>query len=440
MADLRRKMTLSFLKNNIKNKFLQHGVFAKHSLILFLGTVLVSFFNYVFHFVIGRLVSVKVYGEAESLISFIAIISVFSTTLAMAATRYVAKCKVEENKDGCREIRNYLNKKVLKYGLPIFLVAVIWTPLVGNFLNIENNFSLVLIWFLMLLSFFSAVNSGVFSGWQKFRYTSLTGVLGAIAKLISGIILVKIGFALNGIVGSFVIASVIAYFASTMIIKYVILKKKDDGEKICDIAVDFQSIKRYILPVFVGNLAIAIMCNIDMILAKHNLDAITAGQYGALNVTSKIIFFGTGIIASVLFSMSAERSHKGNSAKPILKIALALVSLASFVATIIYFFYPKLILSILYGSKYQEVSSHLGWFAIAVSLFSIANVIFQYLLSIHKTKISYALIVVAAALMGLLFLYGSSIAAIITIVIFTQLIAITMGVFYLFQKEKKYWK
>ena len=425
-------MALSF----IKNKFIQHGVFAKHSLILFLGTILISFFNYIFHFVIGRLVSMEVYGEAESLISFVAIISVFSATLTMVATKYVANCKVEGNKNGCREILSYLNKEVIKYGLPIFFIAILLTPLVGNFFNIKNNLALVCIWILMLLSFFSAVNAGVFSGWQKFRYISLTGILGTAAKLISGIILVKIGLALNGIVGSFVIAAVASYFMSVMIIKFIILKKEEKSEEHHAITIDLQSIKRFILPVFVGNLAITIMCNIDMILAKHNLDAITAGQYGALTVTSKVIFFGTGIIASVLFAMSAERSHKGDSSKPILKIALALVSLASLVATIIYFFYPKLILSILYESKYQEVSSHLGWFAIAVSLFSIVNIIFQYLLSIHKTRISYALIVIAIVLMVLIFIYGSSITAIITIVIFTQLIAITIGVFYLLQKEK----
>lgn len=416
----------------LKNKFAEQGVFVKHSLILFSGTILVNFFNYIFHFVIGRMVDVEIYGEAESLISLVAIISVFSATLAMIATKYSAACKAENDKEGGRQIRSYLNRKIFKFGLPIFFVSVLLTPIVGNFLNIENNFALILIWITMLLSFFSAVNSGILSGWQKFRYISLAGILGAAVKLISGIILVKIGFALNGIVGSFVLASFVSYFAYVAVIRLVVLKKKntDTIAENKPASFDFGEIKKFILPVFVGNLAITLMCNMDMVLAKHNLDAIAAGQYGALNVASKIIYFVTGIVASVLFSMSSESNHKGDSAKPLMKIGLVLVFFAGTFATVIYFFYPKLVLGILYGSKYYGVAPYLVWFAIAVSLFSVANVIFQYLLSIHKTKISYAFIAIALVSSGLIFLYGSSISAIINIVIFMQFVAILAGLFF----------
>ncbi len=416
----------------IKNKFAEQGVFVKHSLILFSGTILINFFNYIFHLVIGRMVDVEIYGEAESLISLVAIISVFSATLTMIATKYSAACKAENDKEGSRQIRSYLNRKIFKYGLPIFAFSIFLTPIVGNFLNIENNFALVLIWITMFLSFFSAVNSGTLSGWQKFRYISLNGILGAAIKLISGIVLVKIGFALNGIVGSFVLGSFVTYFASVAVIRLVVLKKKNT-DKIEDnkpASFDFGEIKKFILPVFVGNLAITLMCNMDMVLAKHNLDAIAAGQYGALNVASKVIYFVTGIVASVLFSMSSESNHKGDSAKPLMKIGLALVFFAGTFATIIYFLYPELILSILYGNKYQGAAAYLGWFAIAVSLFSIVNLIFQYLLSIHKTKIAYFLIAIAAVFSGLIFLYGKSISAIINIVIIMQFVAILIGLFF----------
>ena len=415
----------------IKNKFAEQGVFVKHSLILFSGTILVNFFNYIFHFVIGRMVDVEIYGEAESLISLIAIISVFSATLTMIATKYSAACKAENDREGSRQILGYFNGKIFKFGLPIFFIAILLTPVVGKFLNIENNFALVLIWITMLMSFFYSINSGTLSGWQKFRYISLNGILGAAVKLISGIVLVKIGFALNGIVGSFVLGSLVTYLASVAIIKWVVLKKKntDTIAENKPASFDFGEIKKFILPVFVGNLAITLMCNMDMVLAKHNLDAIAAGQYGALNVASKIIYFVTGIVASVLFSMSSESNHKGDSAKPLMKIGLALVFFASSFATVIYFFYPKLVLGILYGSKYYGVAHYLVWFAIAVSLFSIVNVIFQYLLSIHKTKIAYFLIAIAATFSGLIFLYGNSITAIINIVILMQFTAILSGIF-----------
>ena len=419
--------------SEIKNKYLTQSAFAKNSAILFVGVMITSVFNYVFHLVIGRAVSVEIYGEAEALISLIAIISVPSATLAMVATKYIAACKVHDDKIGSYEILKYLNKKVLKYGLPLLLLVGVFTPIIGKYLNIDNNFALMLIWLSMFLSFFGAVNTGVLRGWQKFKDVSYSGVWGAVAKFIFGIILVKIGFALNGIVGSFVLGALATYIFTIFALRFILVQKESHIDEYCENKIDLNALKKYMIPVFVGNLAIAILGNVDMILAKHSLDAIEAGQYGALTVVSKIIFFATGIMASVLFSMSAENSHKGDSSRGILKIALALVLLASLVATFIYFAYPAFILNMLFGSKYQSVSSYLGWFAIAVTLFSLSNVIFQYLLSIHKTKISYALMAVAILLIVAIMLYGTSISAILTILIISQIAAIIVGSFYLFK-------
>jgi hypothetical protein len=79
--------------------------------------------------------------------------------------------------------------------VPLFAVAVLATPYVGKFLNIENNFTLLLIWLSIFLSFFAAINVGVLSGWQKFKDISFSGIWGAVAKLIAGMVLVKVGFA-----------------------------------------------------------------------------------------------------------------------------------------------------------------------------------------------------------------------------------------------------
>lgn len=404
---------------------------------MFAGTMLASVLNYVFHLVIGRQVSVEIYGEAEALISLITIISVPAATLTMVATKYAASCKAEDDKKGSLKIWKYLNKKIIKYGLPLFVVAVLATPYVGKFLNIQDNFSLLLIWLSMLLSFFAAINLGVLNGWQKFKDVSFAGVWGATGKLIFGVVLVKAGFALNGIIGSFVLGGLASYIATIFALKFIIIKREEKNVAHCNHIIDFKALKRYIMPVFVGNLAVTILGNADMVLAKHNLDALAAGQYGALTVVSKIIFFATGIIASVLFSMSAENSHKGNSSRHILKTALILVLAASLFATLIYFMYPMLILSILFGSKYQNVAPYLGWFAIAVTLFSLSNVIFQYLLSIHKTKISYAFLAVAIFLLVAVALYGKSIGAILMLVIISQIAAIIAGSCFLFDKKAR---
>jgi O-antigen/teichoic acid export membrane protein len=422
---------------DLKERLVCQKAFAKNSAILFFGGLVVNVMNYVYHLVIGRQVSVAVYGEAESIISLIAIISVPAATVTMVATKYAAACKADGNKNGSREIFKYLNGKVLKYGFPVFFVTVLLTPVIGNYLNVTNNFALVLVWVSMYVSFFNAINTGLLNGWQRFVESSYANILSTLAKLFTGIGLVMVGFALGGIIGSLLVSSVAGYVVSLAYLKKGITKKTAETDADIRKSVDFQSLKRYVLPVFFGNLAIAALGNADMIIAKHNLTDLAAGQYGALTVVSKIIFYATGAVAGVLFSMSAENSHKGESSRHILGIGLALVSAASLVATLIYFLFPVTVLGILFGDKYADAAPYLGWFAIVVSLYSISNVIFQYLLSRHRTRVSYAFLAIAVAALLVFEFAGKSMSAMLAINITAQSVAIIVGGFFLLGNRLK---
>lgn len=416
-------------------KRIKNNPFAWNSLVLFSGSMAANVLNYFFHLIIGRIVSVEIYGEVQSLTSLMNIISVPAMTLTMVAMKYAAGTKAENNPRGSYEIMKFLGQKVLKYGLPIFIAAVLLTPFVRDFLNIKSNMPIILVWAMMFLSFFGSINNGILQGWQKFLSLSWAGVWGAILKLVIGVILVKIGFGLNGVIGSFAASAFISYFISVYLLRFIITQK--DGQSAVE-KISFDSIKKYVIPVFVGSLAINILGNADMVIAKHNLDAVAAGQYGALTIVSKIIFFATGVIATVLFSMAAENSHKKNSSVAMLLNSLYLTLFVSICGVIAYFAFPELILSLLFGSKYVAVAGYLGWFAIVVSLFSVFNLIFQYLLSVHIIKPVYIFLGISILSSLAMLLVGKDIFAIISIVAVSQILAIAAGVFFLFNKKNEF--
>jgi len=415
-------------------KKIRNSAFAKNSLVLFVGTMLASVLNYVFHLLVGRMVDVEVYGEVQSLTSLINIISVPAMTITMIATKYSAGFRADNDVLGCKKVMEYMSRKITKFGLPVFIVAMILTPFVSEFLNIESNLPLMIIWFLMLSSFYLAINNGVLGGWQKFESVSRVGVLGAVMKLFFGILLVKIGFGVNGVIGGFAIGAIASYAASIVMLRFIV-SAKDDTENEESQKVDFGSIKQYALPAFVGNLAINILGNIDMVMAKHNLESVEAGQYGALTIVSKIIFFATGVIATVLFSMSAEDSHKKNSSMRILANAAGLMLFVCVASIGAYFLLPDFILGMLFGDKYSDVSHYLGWFAILVTLFSFVNLVFQYLLSIHKTRVVYSFFAIAVVSAISIMFFGYNFYDILLIASISQILAILIGLRSLFQKE-----
>ena len=419
----------------IKLKNIRNNSFARNSLILFAGSIVGNILNYFFHLYVGRMVSPEIYGEFESLNALLVIIAVPAAALTMLATKYSAHAKAENDTHQTFKLLSFLNKKVFIFILPIFVIAIFLTPEVAKFLKIESNFAIILFWLLMFLSFIGAVNGGIMTGWQKFKDASWIGILGALVKLISVIILLKIGLSLEGIVGSFFLGSLFTYLATFYALRFI-FKRNTNTDKNAAAKIDFKSMKAYILPVLFGNLALNIFGNIDMVLAKHNLAPDLAGQYGALTIVSKIIFFGTGIVATILFTMAAERNHQERDSFKLFTYAAFLVLGLSLFATFIYFIAPKFILSILFGSRYSLVSHYLVWFAVLVTLFSLVNLIAQYLLSIHETKFVYLYLVIAVVASTGVLVAGNTISAILWIMITAQSTALVSGLFFL-KKERK---
>lgn len=411
-------------------KKIKDNPFLRNSAILFAGTMTANVLNYVFHLLLGRMASVELYGEIESLISLSHIISIPAATLGMIVTKYSAHTKAENNPFGSYLIFKAFNQKIITLGIPLFLLALTITPLVRSFLKIDGYWPIIFLWALMLLGFFSYVTNSILTGWQKFREFSLVSIVGTVAKIIASVGLLKIGFGVSGVVGGFVLAGLISYGLSIFFLRFT----KDRNEN-SSMDIDFSVMKKYLLPALMGIVSITILGNVDMVLAKNKLDAIASGQYGALTVASKTIFFATGILSSVLFSMSAEEHHKKGSSKRQLKNAALLTLLATSFATLFFFAFPEFVLKVFFGEKYLGVSPYLGWFAVTVSLFSFVNLIIQYLLSIHKNKSAFFFLAVALFEILIIFFFAESIVSIISMVIITQILAIFIGAYFIFEDK-----
>lgn len=415
-----------FVSTVSKNPFL------RNSIILFSGTMVANVLNYVFHLMVGRMVSPSAYGEVESLISLLTIISVPAGTLTLIATKYAADLKAKRDFQGTSALSKYFTSMVLTYGTPLFLVVFFATPLVRNFLNIESSFPILLLWGVMFFSFLSAATSGILTGWQKFSNTSLVGVLAAGLKLLSVLVLLKLGFVVSGVVGSFILSTLFVYVANLFLLKRFFQGNTQEEQKI---DVSFSDIRSYVLPAFFGTLSVAILGNVDMIFAKHHLEASLSGEYGALSVVAKTIFFVTGVLTTVLFAMSAEENKQGKKGSHTFRLAVGLTALIAIGSVVFFSLFPEFVVSVLFGAKYLGVSRLLPWFALAAGVYSLANLFLQYLLSLGETRVTLLFFALAGAEVLALFFFGETLYAIIGITIGTQVAAACLGLWFVWKRK-----
>jgi O-antigen/teichoic acid export membrane protein len=410
--------------------------FVWNSAVLFSGTMLANVLNYLFHFGVGRMVTAEVYGEIESLISLLTILSVPAAAIGIIATKYSAKMKVDENKVGGYEVFRYLNKQVFFFGLPFALFLFAWTPFARDFLKMDSSTPLFFLWVLTLLSFFSAVSGGALSGWQKFGSLNAVGIWSALAKLVLGIAFIRAGFSVHGAVGSFLIAGVVGYGVSLMCLRRIFDARSSRKDNAVISRTHTDVIKKSVLPTFIGILAITMLGNVDMIFAKHALDPVVSGEYGALSIVAKTIFFLTGVIASVLFAMTAGGERKKNASERTFIQATILTGAIGAGAVVFFALFPKFSLGVFFGDKYLNGSQSLVIFASMVALYSLANLFLQYLISLHQMKAMMWFFIMAICEVFLLSLYGTSLYGIIMMTVAVQGIAAAIGFFFIYRTFK----
>lgn len=424
---------------------LQGSAFVRNSIILFSGTMVMNVINYAFHFSLGRIVDAEVYGAVQSLIALLAIVSVPAAALSMIATKYGAIAKARKDHASGYDLFSYLNKRIIKYGWPFVVGGFFLTPFVKSFLQIEDTVAVSLLWALVALTFFSSASVGVLTGWQRFGAVNTTNITGAFVKLLLGIGLAWLGFGLDGVMFGMVLAGIIGYFISVRGLRFLAHNSQKDipaGQiKKTQEPFDFSSVRGYVATAFLGTLGLVALGNIDIVLAKHSLTPEEAGAYSALAIVAKVIFFVTGTMSMVLFAMSSESVEKNKSSATrqnfsVFWLALLLTSLTVALAVALYFLAPDFVMGIFFRDKYLAVSPLLGWFGLSAGLYAVMNLVLQQLLSMQVIRSAQWLLGIAVAESLGLFFWGSSLFAIIMIVIGFQMIALASGLLFVLKACK----
>jgi O-antigen/teichoic acid export membrane protein len=362
-------------------KNIRNDKFLTGSLVLFCGSLLVGAINYLYQFLMARMLTVAVYGELQSLIAIFAVTGVLTGTISTVLTKYTADFKANSRTDKIYSIFLLFTKKTTLAALIFFAFFALLSGYVAGFLNMTSIIPLIIIGLSFIFGFSSSVNSGILRGLQKFKELSLVSITSTLIKLTFGVLLVKLGFAINGAVGAVTLASLVGYLISFYPIKFLFKQKTTK--------IETKEIVRYSFPVFLSLLFTSLLCSLNVILVKHFFSAQTAGEFGALVVLGNIIFFMVGPISGVMFPMAADAQSSLGSPAKILKKAIFLVVFIGAVIVGCYFAIPNLIIKVLIGSKFLIIGKYLGWVGVSMFMYSFVSLFSNYFLSVERLKGAY---------------------------------------------------
>ncbi|MBU0570258.1 oligosaccharide flippase family protein [Patescibacteria group bacterium] len=417
----KKQRIIKSTKNLIK-----HPLFSG-SAIMIIGSNSANFIAYLYHLVIGRMLGPISYGELAATLAALGMFSTAFAFISLVIVKFVSSAKKQE----VPALYRWFMKKGLIIGLGFCLLLIVFASKISDFLHIDYKIAFLIgpILFAVLLSL---LLKSFLQGLLKFgQLVAVTNIDMGLRVLFS-VSLVYFGFSSFGAVFGIFVASILSF-----LVAFSFLKELRQG-KVSGKLKNGKKVLAYAFPVFLISIANNSFISSDVILTKHFFNAYDAGIYAALSALGKIIFFGTGPVGAVMFPIISKRHSRGQSYRKILLMSFLLTIWIAITVLAIYYFLPELMINILFGSEFLDASNYLIWFGIFIAVYTVANLIVSFYLSIGKTKVAFIPITFALfQIIGIYFFHDSILSVIKISTLSAVLLLTSLLIYFRHDQQKK---
>lgn len=395
------------MKNRIRIA-LKHPLISG-TLIVFLGANFANLFQFFFNLFMTRNLSSADYGILASLISLMTIATIpagaFMPTIVRFAGGYFAK-----DEDGM--LRGFffkISKAWIILALILLFSFIIFSQQIGIFFQIKDSFLIILVGISVAFSFVSVVNIGFLQAKLSFKFLSFTNFIGALSKFIIGILLVYVGFAVKGALFAIFISTLLPFILNFIPLTFL-FKKMVKSPKINN-----RELFSYSIPSVVCLFGLTSFVSMDIILVKHFFNPYDAGNYAVLSLISRIIFFLTAPISSVMFPIVVKKHTRNENYHNTFRLSVLLVLIPSILLSALYFLFPNTIIELIARKEFMTETYLLGIFGVYITVYSLFYIMANFYLSIKKTNISVPIIIGALLQAILIWFFHETFAQVILI-------------------------
>lgn len=392
------------------------------AIVLFITINIFNFLNFLFQFLMGRILGPADYGILAVLISITYIYNVPVEAIQNITSSYTSELNVKKEYGKMKTLLIKGLKKAFRFGAVIFILSVIVSIFLAKFLRI-NFWLIVLTNIIIFHAFLIPVTRGVLQGRKQFGFLGNSMIAESFFKLVFSLLFVGLGWQVWGAMGGILVGVFAGIFLSIYFNKDILKKK---AEKI-----SFKGVYPRSIPYFVVMIVIFAALSIDILLAKRFFTAELAGKYAVLSMIGKVVFFATSAIGKAMFSLTCEKCDDRKEADKLFVKSMAILLGICFVAIVVFLICPELIVKVLYGSQYIEIAPLLVYSGIALSFLSLSNLALIYGLSQNAVKYSGFLFLFLVIEVVLLYLFNSSVSEYILAFMFSNIIMFIGSLFFL---------
>ncbi len=357
-----------------------------------ISVMIVNAGNYLYNLILGRWLGPVLFADVAVLITLLLVLSFLAMTIQLLCAKFVIEIPPERTDN----FKKVIYKYTLLFSAIIGFLCILFADQLIDIFRLNNPLIFFLFGLGVPIYFVMSVSRGLHQGKQEFISLSQSYLLEMFGRL--SLTFVLIGFNIVhptiavtiGILFSFLLGLFPNQF------RFSSLKEKSILTEL-----ETKAIYKFLLITALYEGTQIVINNSDILIVKHYFESNSAGLYASLALIGRVVYFVIWMLVMVLLPKVILAKKEGRDPQKILMNYLKFIVLLTLTLVTGCYLFPKTIIAILFGKQYLSMGPLLYKYALATSLFALANVFVYYYLSLSKY-----LPVVIAMIFGLLQVAG----------------------------------
>ncbi len=372
------------------------------SLVMLAGSLTVSVLNFGYNIVVARMLGKELFAEAAAFVTLQLIVSAATLSFQLVCAKFVARNTTDETK-------SYAYKSIVRrswlIGMTVGVVLLVISRPASTWLNVRSAVPMALLAVGMAFYLPLGAKRGGLQGTCSFRQLSINYVLETIVKMLGAVVLLALGFGLNGAVAALSLSVMVAYLFPR--VPPQLSKQPEPG-----IPASFgEGVQATIF--FIGQV---IINNVDILMVNHFFRAEIAGLYAAIALIGRVLYIASWQVVSAMFPIAAAANPHEKESWSVVGIPLGMVAGISLCFITLVGFFPDFVLHVLFGAKFQIAGAHnlLLFRTIATAGYALSVVLMSYEMSRRIANTGwFQLLIAVLVIVGISLFHGTLIHVIV---------------------------
>lgn len=347
------------------------------SQLFMIAILIVNIGNYSYNLVLGRWLGPTIFADVAFIVTLLLMLSFIAMTIQLVSAKYI----IELQEQQFIRFKNLVYKFSFYSGIFLSFITIIFANKLKQLFNLETSVIFYIFALGIPIYFILSVTRGLHQGKQEFVKLAKSYFSEMMVRVFLTFILIYLGF-FNVTISvsiAILISFIVALFPNKFEFEFILNKVKINK-------VIRSKILKFLAITFLYECTQVIINNSDIILVKHFFSNTEAGLYASLALIGRVVFFITWMLIMILLPKVLELKKEGKNSKKLLYTYLKYICVLTISIVLACYLFPKTIIQLFFGNEFISMSNLLYKYAIATSLFALANLFVYYFLSLSKYK------------------------------------------------------